>query len=288
MSGIMDLEDDTTPAVAAAPVAEPAAVETPVAVEAPPDPDEAEALEVQGGRYVPLPALRAAREENRALKAQAVDTDQLRQQIAQLQGNLETYQQLQRQPQQPAPVQTAPVADNPKLVKLARQMDYYKPDGAPDLDRAAVHLAQIREEATEIAQQLVQPLQQNAAQQQSAANYHNALRTVTPSGQKPKADTLTWMWRNLPAEYTADPRVAQVLPALALGLDALQGGSLPPQPLPPANAPLVTEASGNVPRSRTVITDTERAVLANRGITDDKYSKLTKDFRPGRTSTLED
>jgi hypothetical protein len=279
----MDLENEPHPEPPAQP-----AQEAPPA-EPPADPDEAAALEVQGGKYVPLDALKTVRSENKELKTRAAEADQLRQTVAQLQGSLATFQQLQQQQPRPPETPTSGSPD-PRLEKLARSLDYYKPDGTPDLHRAAVHAELIREQATEIAQQWVQPLQQNAAQQQSAANYQQALRTAAPNGMKPKAETLTWMWRNLPPEYTADPRVAQVLPALALGLDTLQGGSpLPAQPAPPGNPPVMTEAvGGNQPRQRTTLSETERAVLAGRGISDETYGKLTKDFKQGRTSALED
>src|SRR6185369_672236 len=97
------------------------------------------------------------------------------------------------------------------------------------------------------------PLVQHNARTQSVANYHAARQMASPQGVKPSEQMLNWMWQNLPPEYTADPRVAQALPALALGLEALQGNGskLPAQPPPPPNPPLHTEglAGGPVRRS---------------------------------------
>lgn len=287
MSEVMDLENDPTP-VAAVPAAVEAAPAEPAIPE---DPDETAAVEVQGGKYVPLGALKAVRGEIQEWKTKAADADTLRNTVAQLQGSLATFQHLQQQLQHPPPA--APPADaivaDPDLLDLARSLDYYTPTGEPDLARAGKHAALIQKQATKIAQQMVAPMQQNAAHQQSAANFQRALRTTAPNGAKPKETTLTWMWQNLPPEYTADPRVAQVLPALALGLDTLQGGQLPPPPAAPAGPPMVTEGLGAAPAvRRTAISDGERAVLSNRGMREDTYHKLTEGFKPGRTSTLED
>lgn len=287
---VMDLETPDPPPQAAAPVAEPVAPELPAP---PPDPDEVNAIEVQGGKMVPLPALKASREENRALKEQVSQLPQLQQQIAQLTGQVTAFQEVQRtlaQSRQEAFAPPAP-ADNPDLIDLARSLDYYKADGTPDLARAQKHAAIIQKQATAIAQQMVAPLHQQTARTQSAANYQAALQVQSPQGLKPKPETLNWMWQNLPAEYTADPRVAQALPALALGLEALQGNGskLPPQPPPPANPPLVTEGIGGAPAPRArPLSETERGVLAARGIDEKQYTKLTENFRPGRVSSLED
>jgi hypothetical protein len=289
MSDVMDLE---TPEPPAALVAE--AVAPPAPPAPPADPDEVNAIEVQGGKMVPLPALKAAREEARAAKEQAGQVPQLQQQIAQLTGQVTAFQEVQRtlaQSRQEAFAPPAPTQADPDLIDLARSLDYYKQDGTPDLARAQKHAALIQKEATKIAQGMVAPLHQRAAQTQSAANYQAALQVKSPQGLAPKPETLQWMWNNLPAEYTADPRVAQALPALAMGLEALQGNGskLPPQPPPPANPPLVTEGIGGAPPQRLrPLSETERGVLAARGIDEKHYTKLTENFRSGRTSTLED
>lgn len=286
MAEIMDLETETPPPP---PVEQP-----PVEPPAPPaDPDEANAIEVQGGKMVPLPALKAAREELRAVKEQASQLPQLQQQIAQLTGQVTAFQEVQRTLSQSRTEAFAPppVADDPDLADLARSLDYYKTDGTPDLARAGKHAAIIQKQATKIAQTLIAPQAEQIARSQSAANFQAALQVQSPQGQRPKPETLQWMWQNLPAAYTADPRVAQALPALAMGLEALQGNGsrLPPVVAAPPNPPLVTEAVGGTPASRArPLSETERAVLTNRGIDEKRYETLTKDFRSGRTSQLED
>lgn len=282
----MNLEDET-PAPPPAPPTEPVA--PPPAPEPPADPDEVGAIEVQGGKHVPLEALKAARAEARAAKEQAAQLQPLQQAYAQLQGRVATFEQLQSQLQRP-PAPPANADTDPDLIELARSLDYYTGDGTPDINRAAKHAAIIERRASKMAQQMMQPLQQQNAQTRSAANYQAARQIQSPQGVKPSEATLTWMWQNLPAEYTADPRVAQALPALALGLEALQGNGsrLPPAVAPPAQPPLHTEGVAGGPQRRTTITDAEREVISARGMSEEKYTKLSKGYTPGRATTLED
>ncbi len=283
----MNMEDEIpAPPPAAAPPAEPPAPPPPP--EPPPDPDEVGAIDVQGGKHVPLEALKATRTEIKALKEQLARLPQLEQANAQLQGSLATFQQLRQDLQRPQAPPVATDAD-PDLIELARSLDFYKPDGAPDLDRAAKHNAIVQRQVARVAQSFVQPLQQQNARNASAANYQAALQIQSPEGVKPQKATLDWMWQNLPPEYTADPRVAQALPALALGLEALQGtkGRLPQAPAAPLGPPLHTEGMAGAPQRRTSITDAEREVLAARGMSEEKYTKYTKNYTPGRATQLE-
>lgn len=283
----MNMEDETPappPAAAAPPPAEP-----PPPPDPPADPDEVGAIEVQGGKHVPLEALKAARAEAKAAKEQAARLPQLEQALATLQGQVSTYQQVQQHLQRP-PAPTAQADTDPDLIELARSLDYYQGDGTPDIARAAKHAGIIERRAAKMAQQMMQPLQQQNAQTRSAANYQAARQIQSPQGVKPSEATLNWMWQNLPAEYTADPRVAQALPALALGLEALQGNGsrLPPPVAPSAQPPLHTEGVAGGPQRRTTITDAEREVISARGMSEEKYTKLSKGYTPGRATTLED
>lgn len=283
-----DALEDVTPAP---PVEAPPDPVTPP--EPPPDPDEAGAVELPTGKMVPLPALKAAREEARTAKEAASRVPQLEQQLAQLSGQVQAFQEVQRTLAQSRAEAFAPpiAANDPDLIDLARSLDYYKQDGTPDVARAQKHAALIDARAQKLALQMAIPLHQQAARTQSDANFQRALQVQSPQGQKPKPETLQWMWQNLPPEYTADPRVAQALPALAMGLEALQGNGsrLPPPVAPPAAPPLVTEGIGGQPRQRSApISETERVVLASRGIDEKAYGKLTENFRQGRVSSLED
>jgi len=280
----MDLESDDTPA--AAPPVEPAAAEPPAPPAEPPDPDVSSAVDVQGGKYVPLDALKAARAENKDLKAKAGENDTLRQQLAHLQGTLQTYQQVQQQLQQQHPPAPAPVAADPDLVELARSLDYYKGDGTPDLDRAAKFSALIDKKAILKASEMVRPIQEQTAQEASTRNFYAASQEKTPSGMAIDQTLLRTLWQGLPASYTADPRVARIIASTVLGEQARMAPQLP---TPPAHPPLVTEnVGGPVVQRRQAISEAEQNVLDHRGMKTDDYVKATKDFRTGRMNTLED
>lgn len=237
-------------------------------------------------------AVKALRAENKELKGRGAETEHLRQQVAQLQGALQTFQHLQQTLQRQQPQAPQDTSADPELVELAQSLDYYDQQGKPDTGRAAKHAQIIQRQAQRIAQQMVQPLQQQTYQQVSAANFQRALSVKAPDGRTPSQDTLALMWQNLPPELTADPRTATVLGYLGLGMDVAEGkggNRLPAQPPPPANPPLHTEASGGTIRPRSApISDVSRGVMANRGMTDQKYQELTKNYRPGRAIQLED
>lgn len=279
----------------------PAPVETPAPVAAAPepppppaDPDEADAVELPAGKHVPLEALKAARAEARAAKEQASRLPALEHQLAQMQGSLATFQQLQQAASQPRPVAPPAPGEDPDLVGLARSLDYINPQtGQPDLDRAAGLSAIIQRQAEKIARQMVSPLQEQSARAQADMNFQTASRMQSPTGVKASDATLRWMWQNLPANYTADPRVAQALPALALGLEMLAGtnqkvGTMMAVP-PPGAPPLHTEgAGGGTVRRAAPISQAERDIIAARGMKEDTYLKHTKDFVKGRPVSLDE
>lgn len=284
----VDLEADPSPVVDT-PVVEPPA--PPLPPEPLPDPDEVGAVEIQGGKHVPLEALKASRAEAKALKEQVALLPALQQKLAQMEGSLQTFQQLQQATRTP-PAAAAQPTDNPVLERYARSLDYVDPTtGKPDLARAAAHRELVREEARALAQEMVSPLQQQSARAQSAANYQAVRNIQSPQGVKPSEQQLNWMWQNLPAEYTADPRVAQALAAMAMGVDVLTGtGAKPPSVVaPPGAPPLHTEGAGGGPvRRAATITAAEREVIGQRGMKEETYLKHTKDFVKGRPVSLDE
>src|SRR5262249_10181598 len=143
-----------------------------------------------------------------ALKDKAAKADELAGYVNQVKPYIDVLvanPQLIRGPE--APKAAAPDAD-PKLVKLARSLDFYTADGKPDLERAAAHRQIVREEAQDIAKQMVGPVAQQTAQQQSQANFARFATQKLPNGQQVDRQILSKYWNSLPAEMTADPRAA--------------------------------------------------------------------------------
>lgn len=263
-------------------------------VETPPDPDEQDAIELPQGKHVPLSALKAQREENKALKERlaAAATD-----VQFAQQNRGVLEFIQQHPEllrpQAAPPPSAPVGADPQLTELARALDYYKSDGTPDLDRAAKFNSIIDTRAEQKARAMVEPVAGTLLHQQSERNWHAAVAEKLPNGQGINSNLLADAWRAVQqypngAQILADPRAVKVIVNTVKMQQMETGGQLPTPPPPTSGPPVKTEGQGNAPRGpRVAITDTERAIVGGR-MTDDKYAQLTKDFKPGRPNVLED
>lgn len=284
--GLINLEDDTPAPVADTPPAEPAA---PVAV-APTEPARAEvdAVEVGGAKYVPVSVLQAVREEAKLGKAAIERNQQLEAELNQarpyvdmLRNNPGLFQQQQRQ-QEPAQPQQ-PVAD-PDAVEVARIMDFYTPNGEPDVAKGRSYLALQDRRAAARTAEAIAPIQQARYQEASTQNFARALALKDADGHSPSVDALRAVWSQMSAEQTADPRVVSVLALTAMGMDRM-GKKSPPAP--PESVPLVTEASGGG-RLRQVLTGLERNVAAARGTDAARWNKLTEGHQAGRSNVLED
>ena len=289
---LLNVEDDLPepPPVVPPPVpvvTAPAPVEPPP-VEPPPDPDEQEAVELQGGKYVPLPALKAVRGENKELRAKVADRDALAQQLAQLQGQVAGYRDVQQQLQRPPGAPAGPVAPDPQVVAFARSLDLYTQDASgqavPDVAKATQILGVMQQVATAAAGQLVRPIAESTARDRSTVNYHWALSVKDPNGKTIPKELVDEVWKSMPLEATANPEIAKTLVFAAAGMDRMRQGPTIAAPPPP----VVTEPVGGVPRSRAVMSSLETKVAAERGVKAEDWAKLTTGFTPNRSQVLED
>jgi len=263
--GLLNVEDDT-PEPAAPPAAAPvAAAPAEPPVEPPPDPDEQEAVEIQGGKYVPLPA-----------------------QLAQLQGQVAGYREVQEnlRRQAPAPPQ-APQTDE-RALAFARGLDLYTTDASgqavPDTAKAASILGIVKELAKQESQQASLPVAQHMARQASIQNYQWALSVKDPHGKTLDRNIVNEVWKSMPIEATANPEIAKTLVYTAMGMERMNQQAQPPAPGPVVH----TESVGGNPRTRPQLSALETKVAAERGIDHAKWAENTKDFVKGRTVTLED
>ena len=282
---LINLEDESAPPVAppqAPPAAPPEPEPPPVE---PPTDDDPDALDIQGQQVVPVGVVKNLRGKLRDANAVLAQVPTLQQQIAQLQGQVQTFQSLQQTLQQP-PAPQGPTPDDPELVELARSLDYYKTDGTPDIARAVKHANIIQRYVTQGTQQAMQPVQQTLAQQKSQANFYNVVNQANQAGHQLDQQALWNVWQTLPAHITADPGAAATVLASFIGAQIL---GKPRQPAPPGRPPLVTENVGNAPpRATAPVSDATRQVLKQRGLDEKTYNESTKDFRPGRTNVLEE
>lgn len=308
MTPAYDLESDQTPNFAAQtpadtePQTPPA--EAPPAQEPTPADEPEGAIEVQGGKYVPLQALKATREELRTAKERAAKLDELSESVRgwapyvnflQAHPEIMTGQRATTAPQgtvaEPATSTTGTPAKptlDPLAERLAQRLDLYTADGKPDTTRGQELLTIINEVADERSRRAVEPLNKQQHYDRSVANYNHVLNTVkTPDGHTADAGALAEVWRSMPVEYTSDPRVARVLALAVIGDATVAGKYKPPVP-PPPNPPLETEAVGGRVPANVTLTPLEQQVARSRGMNNETWAKRTEGFKPGGPSVLED
>jgi hypothetical protein len=288
LAGVVDPDIAPPPEpVAEAPAPEPQQA----APEPPAEDDVPDAVELQAGvKYVPVGALKAVREELKALKPQAQRAAELEAEIAASRPYVEFLKANPQllQPQQPAQPQTPP-AEDPALIEYAKTLDLYTQDGRPDTTRAAKLRDMTRQEAQAIAQQAVAPYQEQTHATAAAQNLQWMTTLVDankrPLQEKYVIETVRSVYGNMSKsdaiKILADPNVAQLLAYTALGR---QAASEPyqPAPAPPSAPPLhVESAGGNVPIQ--VSEDHTRRL----GIGHKSYVETAKRYVPGKSNVLE-
>jgi hypothetical protein len=286
---LINVEDDTpvpeTPPVvpvAAAPPADPPAPDPPA------DPTEHEAVEIQGGKYVPLAALRTVRDELKSAREKASDNETLRQRLAQLEGQVQGYQEIAQQLRQPA-APVAPTTD-PRALAFAQKLDLYTQDdkgqAVPDVAKAAAILSIVEEVADQKTSSRLGPMLQQTARERALNNYQWALQVKDPVTQQPIPKPLIdEVFKMMGMEAAANPEIAKTLLFAAAGMERMTKS---PQPAAPVAPPVVTEGVGGNPRARPILSQLEKSVAKERGVDEATWAKHTTGFTPGRTVTLED
>lgn len=283
--GLMDLESD-------APVPEPeqAAAPAPVMDAAPIADDEPDTVEVAGQRVVPLSVVKELRDKVRTLTEKADKADQLEAwqrenepALRFLQNNRDLLVQRVAPDPTPAP---EPQAD-PDAREAALLMDFYKPDGTPDVEKGARWLALQDRRSGRLADERVQPILARTQQEQANVNYHMARNIKDANGEMPSDESLRAVWQSMPPELTSNQQVAGMLAALALGMDRMRAprkNVVAPQ----TTAPLVSESAGGNPRTRPQMSAIEERIARERGVSATKWAENTAGYQPGRATALED
>lgn len=249
------------------------------------EPAEVEAVEVAGKKYVPISAVISERKQRQALQEKANRTDQLEAYVNEsrpyvdfLKANPDLLK-----PRQVAPA--APTADpiDPEAEEMAKLLDLYTPEGQPDLKRASKFLKVVDVKSERRVAAGMAPIHERKFQEQSARNFQMAAQYKDPSGRSPDPKALEQIWRTVTAEQSADPHVASILTATALGLG--YATAKPQAQAPPP--PLVTEGGGGGPR-RAALSEIESKIAKDRGVSHATWAEDTKTFVKGRANQLED
>lgn len=173
--------------------------------------------------------------------------------------------------------------------QFARDYELYTATGL-DLAKAKRMIvknnARVESLATQAAQKVIQPLQQSTAHNQSMAFLAWAKNQRGADGALlADPEILDQVWREVPPELTADPRVAQERLRVAIGETLLQGKK-PTAPM--SREPLLTEAPGGFRERAYEMSPMERTLSQNHGISESEWTTTAKKYVPGRTNRLGD
>jgi hypothetical protein len=269
----------------AAPVAEPLQDQhSPIEAAPPADPDPEGTVEVAGEKLAPVGAVIAERKERQRVERE----------LNEVRGQVEKWTPFMTfltnnpglmQREAPAPVTPAQPEDDPAAVELARTLDLYTSDGKPDAVRAQKIRSMVKQSAQEEAQALVRPVQENTVRAQAAQMLERALATPAADGRKANPEVLKQIWSQADPRVLATEQGAAAALMLAFGASAATAA---PVPVPPANAPVVTEAIGGRVGGRAPMTDLDTKIANIRGLDPKTYADRVSGFRPGEPSVLED
>jgi hypothetical protein len=286
-----DIDDDVAPP---APEEEtPPVEEVPTAVVASTeDPQEPDAVELKPGEpYVPVSALKALREQIKALKPQAERAGQLEQQLNQDKPYADFLRNNPHLLKAPAPAAPAVPAEDTVAAQYAQKFDLYTADGKPDVVRARAIMDDNRQMAREEAQTLIQPMQERTDMQAASANLQRVQTAKDANGQALEqqyidaaiAPIIQQMSRPQALKVLADPQVAELIKFTALGYQAASKKS--GAPVTPQNVPLHVEAAGG--GSQYAITDAERKLAKQVGRTEKDWTDGAKRYKPNSYNVLE-
>jgi len=274
----------------AAPVVE-AAIETPAA---PLDADaqlDSEAIEIPTGeKLVPLSAVTRLRAELKEVKGQAKEAAELRQKLQETQGNLQAAQpyieaareMIERQRQaaaQPQPPQGPTDEDVAELTDVARLLDFYTPEGAPDLSRAQKHLALVERAAERRARAATEPLVQQSLAQQASHMRERAKATKLGNGDTADADIIDALWGRIEQQpgglqTLANKEAVKHLWGQAYALTKMRQAQNPaPAKVDAPPDPLFSERAGGRTGGSVTLTDGDKRVARDLGMTDAQYAK---------------
>lgn len=295
-SGALSLEDNPTivgasPAVAAAEPDEDAVPEG--------------TIDGSGGvKFVPLSAVIAERtgrkeaskqvtaltEKLTAAEQKAAKYDELAGYVDQARPIIEAVRNrpdLVEQARRPAPAPETPKAlSDAEAVEYAKDLDLYKPDGTPDVDRAQRLAGRQAELASRSAQAAIAPFQANDAQRASASMLQQIASFKDASGHTVDTGILKEVWAGVPAELSQKPEVAGVLYQIALAQSIMQGKYKGTQP-PGAPPVVVTESLGGGRQGPKELDAFGAKFARAADIKPAEFAKQSERFKPGQTNSLE-
>ena len=260
---------------------------------------EASAIDVpDGDRLVPLSAVTKLREKLRTVKQQQAQPDPaLVQRLEQAEARAREAEPLAQafraiQQAQPQPVQQPvqqPAEDTTELTEIAKDFDFYKPDGSPDLDKARRHQDRVLRTAERVAEARTAPLVQHTLSGEAQRNLARAKATIHPvTKQSADPAILDSLIAHVARQdgglaTLANPEMMKQIWLNAYALTTLRAEAAPAvkperQDAPPP--PVVTERSGggNVTQPKG-LSAAEKRAAKEAGMTEKQYLEVASGMK---------
>lgn len=268
------------------------------------DPDDAEpegTVAGEGGtKLVPLAAVREARRiakeskaslatlqaELEAARQKAAKFDELHTYVDQARPIIEAVRSrpdLVKAAKEPPPAAKAGPLSEADAVEFAKDLDLYKSDGTPDVDRAQRLAARQAALSEQSARTLMQPLHEREMAHASQQMKARVAAFKDKNGQSVDPKVLEEIWSIVPPELSSKQEVAAILHRVAVAEMVMrgqyQGGGPPP--------PVMTEGLGaSAPAGRT-LTDIDEKFRRAADIDRNSFAATAGKYRPGAVNALE-
>lgn len=233
----------------------------------------------KGESVAPVADLIRYRKESKASKR---EVESMRSELEQLRGVKDTLAQyqpiLQRIQQDPsiltranAPAQRE--AEDVEARELAEDLGFITADGGLDVSRARRVIDRMDQRNGKLVDQRMAPLAQTTASQTAEGHKHRAKATRMKDGSPVASDeSIEQVFAMLPAELSANPQVAALLPIMAAGLDKMTGRT-PKAPVARYyDDPYFTEPAGRGGRPASVLNDDDKRFAKGLGLDEKKFA----------------
>lgn len=192
-----------------------------------------------------------------------------------------------QQVQQPQAAPQQPVEDTAELNEIAKDFDFYKPNGDPDLDRARRHQARVMKTARQMAEAQTAPLVQHTLSAEARHNVARAKATVHPVTKQTAdpaiIDSLIAHVANQPGGLAtlANPENVKQIWLNAYALSTFREQPAAPKAETPAPAPpVITERSGGAaPGQQKALSAAEKRAAKDAGLTEKQYLEIAQGMK---------
>ena len=199
-------------------------------------------------------------------------------------------QTLRQPPPKPLPPEAETVSDD-EAERYARHYELYTSQGL-DTQRAkriiADNRSEIKRVAKQAAEEAVGPVQEQTAKSGAREQFVRVAMAVDGQGQRVLDDdgvrVLAQKFAQMPPQLAALPEVADLMLNAAIGETVRTGKK---RVSAPSKEPVFSESPGGQRGTGYTISNIEKKVADNRGISHGDWEKTAKKFQPGQPNVLE-